>query len=85
MDVAHFLSFHRRKVHSAPAKLNPMFNEASVKERPQISQPTLMQATVTQACTPLMAVTPCRPAPQVQTIMGNKQCVVYLLDICVRN
>ncbi|XP_024909606.1 zinc metalloproteinase-disintegrin-like batroxstatin-1 isoform X2 [Cynoglossus semilaevis] len=66
----------KRKVHSAPAKLNPMFNEASVKERPQISQPTLMQSTATQACTPLMAVTPCRPAPQpprISSVLSTSQ------------
>lgn len=55
----------KRKVHSAPGKLNPMFREPSVKERPQISLPTFMESTATQACTPLIVtVTPCRPAPQ---------------------
>ncbi|XP_023124384.2 zinc metalloproteinase-disintegrin-like 2d [Amphiprion ocellaris] len=55
----------KRKVHSAPDKLNPMFQEGSVKDRPQISQPTFMESTATQACSPLMvAVTPSRPAPQ---------------------
>ncbi|XP_042363925.1 zinc metalloproteinase-disintegrin-like 2d isoform X2 [Plectropomus leopardus] len=44
----------KRKVHSAPDKLNPMFQESSVKERPQISQPTFMESTATQACSPLM-------------------------------
>ncbi|XP_049418739.1 zinc metalloproteinase-disintegrin-like 2d [Epinephelus fuscoguttatus] len=55
----------KRKVHSAPDKLNPMFQESSVKDRPQISQPTFMESTATQACTPLMVrVSPCRAAPQ---------------------
>ncbi|XP_034563234.1 snake venom metalloproteinase-disintegrin-like mocarhagin isoform X2 [Notolabrus celidotus] len=55
----------KRKVHSAPGKLNPMFKEPSVKDRPQISLPTFMESTATQACTPLIVtVTPCRPAPQ---------------------
>ncbi|XP_044035942.1 disintegrin and metalloproteinase domain-containing protein 8 isoform X2 [Siniperca chuatsi] len=55
----------KRKVHSAPDKLNPMFQEPGVKGRPQISQPTFMESTATQACAPLVvAVTPSRPAPQ---------------------
>ncbi|KAG7465588.1 hypothetical protein JOB18_030162 [Solea senegalensis] len=55
----------KRKVHSAPGKLNPMFNEPSVKERPQISQPTFMESTATQVCSPLIvSVSPSRPAPQ---------------------
>ncbi|KAM4623304.1 zinc metalloproteinase-disintegrin-like VMP-III isoform 1-T2 [Polymixia lowei] len=55
----------KRKVHSAPDKLNPMFQEASAKERPQISQPTFMESTATQAYTPLfVTVVPSRPAPQ---------------------
>ncbi|XP_069373376.1 zinc metalloproteinase-disintegrin-like 2d isoform X2 [Paralichthys olivaceus] len=53
----------KRKVHSAPGKLNPMFQDVNVKERPQISLPTLMDST--RAYAPLVvAVTPCRPAPQ---------------------
>ncbi|CAB1434235.1 unnamed protein product [Pleuronectes platessa] len=55
----------KRKVHSAPGQLNPMFQEAEVKDRPQISQPTLMGSTAAQVCDPLMVhVTPSRPAPQ---------------------
>lgn len=55
----------KRKVHSAPGKLNPMFQEPSVKNRPQISLPTFMETTATQVCTPLIiTVAPCRPAPQ---------------------
>ncbi|XP_023262532.1 zinc metalloproteinase-disintegrin-like MTP8 [Seriola lalandi dorsalis] len=55
----------KRKVHSAPGKLNPMFQEPSVKERPQISHPTFMESTATQACAPLIVtVPPSRPAPQ---------------------
>ncbi|XP_039991497.1 disintegrin and metalloproteinase domain-containing protein 8 [Xiphias gladius] len=55
----------KRKVHSAPGRLNPMFREPSIKERPQISQPTFMESTATQACAPLIVtVTPSRPAPQ---------------------
>ncbi|XP_070846661.1 zinc metalloproteinase-disintegrin-like atrase-A [Chaetodon trifascialis] len=55
----------KRKVHSAPDKLNPMFQEPSTKDRPQISQPTFMESTATQACAPLMVcVSPSRAAPQ---------------------
>ncbi|KAF7664059.1 hypothetical protein LDENG_00191100 [Lucifuga dentata] len=55
----------KRKVHSAPGKLNPMFQEPNTKERPQISQPTFMETTATQACTPLfVTVMPSRSAPQ---------------------
>lgn len=63
----------RRKVHSAPDKLNPMYQEASVKERPQISSPTLMESTATQACAPLtVAMAPSRTAPQVQMAAARK-------------
>lgn len=56
-----------RKDHSSSDKLNPMFQEQSVKDRPQISQPTFMESTASQACTPLIVtVTPSRPAPQVR-------------------
>ena len=56
-----------RKVHSAPGKLNPMFQEGSTKGKPQISAPTFMESTATQACTPLMvSVVPSRAAPQVR-------------------
>nr|CBN81732.1 Disintegrin and metalloproteinase domain-containing protein 8 [Dicentrarchus labrax] len=55
----------RRKVHSAPDRLNPMFQEPNGKDRPQISQPTFMESTAAQACAPLIVtVTPSRPAPQ---------------------
>ncbi|XP_026207864.1 disintegrin and metalloproteinase domain-containing protein 8 [Anabas testudineus] len=55
----------RRKLHSASGKLNPVYREQSVKERPQISQPTFMASTATRACAPLIVtVTPSRPAPQ---------------------
>ncbi|XP_070783091.1 disintegrin and metalloproteinase domain-containing protein 8-like [Enoplosus armatus] len=55
----------KRKVHSAPDKLNPMFQEPSAKDRPQISQPTFMESTATQACASLIVtVTPSRAAPQ---------------------
>lgn len=56
--------FHR-KVHSAPNKLNTIFQQPDPKDRPQISDPTLMETTATQATTPLM-LTPSRPPPQVQ-------------------
>ncbi|TDG97749.1 hypothetical protein EPR50_G00210940 [Perca flavescens] len=50
----------KRKVHSAPDKLNPMF-----QDRPQISQPTFMESTATQAYAPLIVtVSPSRAAPQ---------------------
>ncbi|KAK9529996.1 hypothetical protein VZT92_011536 [Zoarces viviparus] len=55
----------KRKVHSAPDLLNPMFQEHSVKDRPQISPPTFMESTATQVCAPLIvAVSPSRAAPQ---------------------
>uniref|UniRef100_A0A3Q3K3I3 ADAM metallopeptidase domain 8b n=1 Tax=Monopterus albus TaxID=43700 RepID=A0A3Q3K3I3_MONAL len=55
----------KRKVHSAPGKLNPMFREPGINEKPQIGQPTLMASTATHACAPLtVTVTPSRPAPQ---------------------
>ncbi|KAK2820733.1 hypothetical protein Q5P01_023692 [Channa striata] len=58
----------KRKVHSAPGKLNPMFQEPDSKERPQISQPTFMESTAAQACVPhTLIVTPSRPAPQPPT------------------
>ncbi|CAK6976651.1 zinc metalloproteinase-disintegrin-like atrase-A [Scomber scombrus] len=56
---------YKRKVHSAPGKLNPMFQESNVKERPQISQPTFMTTTATRVCSPLIVTaTPNRTAPQ---------------------
>uniref|UniRef100_A0A3Q4I844 ADAM metallopeptidase domain 8b n=1 Tax=Neolamprologus brichardi TaxID=32507 RepID=A0A3Q4I844_NEOBR len=59
--------FQMKTGHSSGGKLNPSFQEGSGKERPQISQPTFMETTAKQACTPLMGrVTPCRPAPQVR-------------------
>ncbi|XP_068161489.1 zinc metalloproteinase-disintegrin-like 2d isoform X1 [Antennarius striatus] len=54
----------KRKVHSATDKLNPMFKEPSVKDRPQISPPTFMESTASQACNPLIVPIPSRPAPQ---------------------
>ncbi|XP_029312864.1 zinc metalloproteinase-disintegrin-like atrase-A [Cottoperca gobio] len=55
----------KRKVHSATDKLNPMFQEPSVKDRPQISQPTFLESTASQACTPLIVtVSPSRAPPQ---------------------
>ncbi|XP_054455129.1 zinc metalloproteinase-disintegrin-like 2d [Anoplopoma fimbria] len=55
----------KRKVHSAPDRLNPMFQEQSMKDRPQISLPTFMESTATQACSPLIVtVSPSRAAPQ---------------------
>lgn len=53
----------KRKVHSALEKQNPMFDKPSVKPRPEISQPTLMESTAAQVCTPLFSVPPSRPAP----------------------
>lgn len=54
-----------RKVHSAPDKLNPVFQHTSSKDRPQISEPVFMESTATQACAPLI-VTPSKP-PQVHS------------------
>ncbi|XP_071266504.1 disintegrin and metalloproteinase domain-containing protein 8-like isoform X1 [Salvelinus alpinus] len=60
----------KRKVHSTPGQLNPMFQERSGKGNPlskplQISQPTFMESSATQACTPLsVTVVPSRPPPQ---------------------
>ncbi len=48
-----------------------MFKEPSVKDRPQISQPTLMASTATQASAPLVVtVTPSRAAPKVHEEPG---------------
>ncbi|XP_035590927.1 disintegrin and metalloproteinase domain-containing protein 8-like isoform X3 [Oncorhynchus keta] len=60
----------KRKVHSTPGQLNPMFQEQSGKgnplsKPPQISQPTFMESSATQACIPLfVTVVPSRPPPQ---------------------
>ncbi|CAB1311997.1 unnamed protein product, partial [Coregonus sp. 'balchen'] len=60
----------KRKVHSTPGQLNPMFQEGGAKGKPlskppQISQPTFMESSATQACTPLfVTVVPSRPPPQ---------------------
>uniref|UniRef100_A0A7N9AW21 ADAM metallopeptidase domain 8b n=1 Tax=Mastacembelus armatus TaxID=205130 RepID=A0A7N9AW21_9TELE len=76
------------KVHSAPGRLNPMFQEPSGKERLEISQPTFMESTATQFCAPVViAVTPSRPAPQVPTqtpklvpeIHGRRDVICYKL------
>lgn len=68
-----------RKVHSAPDRLNPMFQESSVKDRPQISQPTLMASTATHACAPLVVtVTPSRPAPQVNRALIQEESVIEI-------
>ncbi|XP_072523502.1 zinc metalloproteinase-disintegrin-like ohanin [Salminus brasiliensis] len=50
--------------------LNPLFDNAGdkrdvLKDRPQISQPTFIESSATQPCTPLtVRVVPSRPAPQ---------------------
>ncbi|KAM6896866.1 zinc metalloproteinase-disintegrin-like 2d [Xenentodon cancila] len=63
---------YKSKVHSAPGKLNPAFQEAGVKDRPQISQPTLMASTATQASSPLVVtVASSRPAPQPPVKMSS--------------
>uniref|UniRef100_A0A3B4ABM5 ADAM metallopeptidase domain 8b n=1 Tax=Periophthalmus magnuspinnatus TaxID=409849 RepID=A0A3B4ABM5_9GOBI len=58
-----------RKVHSALEKQTPLFDKP--KPRPEISQPTLMESTAAQICTPhFVSVPPSRPAPLVSyTIM----------------
>uniref|UniRef100_A0A3B5JUP6 Zinc metalloproteinase-disintegrin-like 2d n=1 Tax=Takifugu rubripes TaxID=31033 RepID=A0A3B5JUP6_TAKRU len=53
----------KRKVHSAPNKLNTILQQLDPKDRPQISEPTFMESTAAQACVPLMP-TPSRPPPQ---------------------
>lgn len=63
-----------RKVHSTSGQLNPMFRERGAKDKPlskppQISQPTFMESSATQACTALfVTVVPSRPPPQVSYI-----------------
>ncbi|KAM8889328.1 zinc metalloproteinase-disintegrin-like jararhagin isoform 1-T1 [Synchiropus picturatus] len=53
----------RRKAHYSRGKLSPRLKEeSSTKPRPEISLPTFMTTTASQACTPLMANTR-RPAP----------------------
>ncbi|KAM3859613.1 zinc metalloproteinase-disintegrin-like VLAIP-B [Diretmus argenteus] len=55
----------KRKVHSAPGKLNPMFQDLSAKDRPHISQPTFMESTAKQVRDPVcVTVVPGRAAPQ---------------------
>ncbi|MEQ2294805.1 hypothetical protein AMECASPLE_007526 [Ameca splendens] len=55
---------YKRKTQSSPGKMNPMFQRKG-RDRPQISQPTLMESTSTQPCSPLVVtVTPSRPPPQ---------------------
>ncbi|XP_070304388.1 disintegrin and metalloproteinase domain-containing protein 8 isoform X2 [Salvelinus sp. IW2-2015] len=60
----------KRKVHSTSGQLNPMFRERGAKSKPlskppQISQPTFMESSATQACTALfVTVVPSRPPPQ---------------------
>ncbi|XP_028287612.1 zinc metalloproteinase-disintegrin-like 2d [Parambassis ranga] len=55
----------KRKVHLPPGKLNPIFREASVKDRPHISQPVFLESTATQAYRPvILSVSPSRPAAQ---------------------
>lgn len=57
-----------------------MFQESSVKDRPQISQPTLMASTATHACAPLIvSVTPSRPAPQVNRALIQEELVIEML------
>ncbi|XP_037546888.1 zinc metalloproteinase-disintegrin-like BjussuMP-1 [Nematolebias whitei] len=54
-------STRRRKVKSAPRKLNPVF-----RDRPEISRPTLLESTASQACSLLVVapqVDPARPSP----------------------
>ncbi|XP_072312944.1 zinc metalloproteinase-disintegrin-like 4a [Eucyclogobius newberryi] len=59
-----YISKSKRKVHSALEKQTPMFDKPSVKTRPEISQPTLMESTAAQVCTPLfVSAPPIRPAP----------------------
>ncbi|CAL1600078.1 unnamed protein product [Knipowitschia caucasica] len=59
-----YISKNKRKVHSALEKQNPMFDKASLKPRPEISHPTLMESTAAQVCSPLcVSVAPSRPAP----------------------
>uniref|UniRef100_A0A3P8ZUE7 ADAM metallopeptidase domain 8b n=1 Tax=Esox lucius TaxID=8010 RepID=A0A3P8ZUE7_ESOLU len=56
------------KVHSTSGQLNPMFRERDQKSR-EISQPTFMETSAKQACTPLfVTVVPSRPPPQVNRI-----------------
>nr|XP_040033069.1 zinc metalloproteinase-disintegrin-like MTP4 isoform X1 [Gasterosteus aculeatus aculeatus] len=57
----------KRKVHSAPDRPDRVFQEQGVSGRPQISPPTFMASTATQACAPLMVSAPPRAAaPQPQ-------------------
>lgn len=55
----------RRKVHSAPNQLSAVLQQPEPKDRPQISEPTFMESSATQACVPLM-LAPSRPPPQVR-------------------
>ncbi|KAJ7987542.1 hypothetical protein DPEC_G00327570 [Dallia pectoralis] len=63
----------KRKVHSTSGQLNPMFQEKDRKGSPynkprEISQPTFMESSAKQVCTPLfVTVVPSRPPPQPPT------------------
>uniref|UniRef100_A0A3P9PDT3 Zinc metalloproteinase-disintegrin-like 2d n=1 Tax=Poecilia reticulata TaxID=8081 RepID=A0A3P9PDT3_POERE len=61
------------KKQSPPGKPNPVFQEKAVRDRPEISQPTLMESTSSRVCSPLVvAMTPCRPSPQVRSCLSNQ-------------
>lgn len=61
-----------RKVHSAPNKLNTVFQQLDPKARPQISEPTLMESTAEQVFTPLTR-SPSRAPPQVDKQSSTSQ------------
>ncbi|KAL6094389.1 uncharacterized protein ACO6RY_15811 [Pungitius sinensis] len=57
----------KRTLHSAPDRPDQVFQEQGVKDRPQISSPTFLASTATQACAPLMVSAPppqMKPVPQ---------------------
>ncbi|KAM4715326.1 zinc metalloproteinase-disintegrin-like protein H4 subunit A [Anableps anableps] len=66
---------YKRKTQSPPCKLSPVFQEKGIGDRPQISQPTLMESTSSRICSPLVVtVTPGRPAPQVPPKPSSVSC-----------
>ncbi|XP_037836948.1 zinc metalloproteinase-disintegrin-like 8 isoform X2 [Kryptolebias marmoratus] len=59
----------RRRTTSPPGRLTPTFQRTGVRDRPEISQPTLMESTANQACSPLVVpVSPRTPAPQIKPV-----------------
>ncbi|XP_054899219.1 zinc metalloproteinase-disintegrin-like protein H4 subunit A [Poeciliopsis prolifica] len=66
-------NMYKRKKQSSPGKLNPGFQEKAVRDRPQISQPTLMESTSSQVCRPLVVAVSPQPAPKPPSVSCTSQ------------